>query len=1254
LPAAAATATFGESGVSRSTRIAQVLLWPLSYDPSTGTIRRIRRLVARVVFGTAPSAGATVPADATETPFIIGLANASIARRWSVPRSVPSVGKRAPRLTAASTAFRLTIASDGVGVVTSDFLSGALSAAGIDPSTVDPATIRLFGWDGSELPETFDASTFNEGREIALQMITAGGRFDRFYFYGHGPWSWKYDSAGRTFKHVLHHYSSTSTYVLTVGDGVGKRLAAAAMPGDPNVFPDSYMEHKFVEEELVNPYTTIAGEHGSGRDLFGRKLYPGASTSYAVPLDGLRRDQPIQYLAVVASSAGVASTMSVAEGGSALGDVPVYASSGYVKFQRSRQRLSASPDAVGSNNMSNLRFAFSTTDAAGIGYVDYFEIAYPCELAARGDQLHLFTPDSTGVYAYSIRGFSAMPTVVDITDPTAATQLTVEAFTNGTATFRVAAGARAPREIVAYVGSSASSPSGIARTTLAGLRAPRAADAIIVTNPATLDAAQRLADYRTAHSGLRVVVATTEQIYDEFSGGMQDPTAIRDFVRYAYGRWSANQKDAPKYLLLFGDGNFDYKNDPTNLVVPYESPDGDSFDEISTLETDSFFGRVNGNDIFEDLAIGRLTPKNPQEAGQIVDRIIDYETKSAEGDWRNLATFVADDNWTSDGDTDGTIHVNQSESLLYLAVPRSFDVRKIYEPSYTLVYSGLNNTGGRTRPGANADLLDAFNSGTLLMNWIGHGNPRVWAHEGIFVRELTIPQIQNRSTLPFIVAATCDFGRFDDPNDVSAAEILTSRPEGGCIGLMAATRSTFSSSNEALAERFYKALLMTRDTLGADRILPTPLGIALYRTHQVTTDPTNDLKFVLLGDPMMRLLVPEYPATIDSVNGVAVSAARPGGGSPTTMRAAGRPLESATSQARLTAPLGQASGAVRGVSGGGIQLRALSKAVLRGKIIHFDSTLFSTFNGTATITVRDADRDLQIQSGAAQFRFSEAGAVLYRGSVTVTNGRFGVTFFVPKDISYANAPGRIGIYARSNDGIDASGFNGDIIIGGTDSSATNDGHGPAIALYMDTRTFRYGDIVSSEPLLITDISDQSGVNSSGAGMGHGLVATVDDSMRIDLTGAYRAAQDDPTSGSAQVRVPGLVSGTHSARVVAWDVFDNSAEANTLFRIVASGQGLTVDSVMNVPNPFGLATIFTFQQNQTSPVDAEVRIYTTAGRLIQTVEQPNNTAHFVKVPWDGRDRDGNRVANGIYLYRLIVHTPDRLESAEVLGKCAVLR
>lgn len=385
------------------------------------------------------------------------------------------------------------------------------------------------------------------------------------------------------------------------------------------------------------------------------------------------------------------------------------------------------------------------------------------------------------------------------------------------------------------------------------------------------------------------------------------------------------------------------------------------------------------------------------------------------------------------------------------------------------------------------------------------------------------------------------------------------------------------------------------------------MGDVMYRTKQVRT-AANDQKYFLIGDPAMFPAFPVEYVSIDSINGMPAD--------------------------------------------GVVDLFALGRSSLAARVMR--DTVSGPFDGEARLTVYDADRMVTITDpGAGSYLYRRNGNVLFRGDATVSADRVGASFIVPKDISYGEEQGRIEVYVW-NAGNDGTGFTGNIRIAGTDSTAPPDTEGPRMNLYLDDRNFRAGDRVSDAPTLIVDLSDSSGINTSGAGVGHRLEAWLDEATAsADLSDYYRSRPDTYREGVVTYPLGATGAGTHRIRVRAWDTYNNSSTSETVFN-VGVDDGLSLRNVYNYPNPFRSSTYFTFEHNQTDLLDVEVKIYTVAGRRIQSLSLHGTGDRFVRIPWDGRDAEGDDVANGIYLYKVIARTTDGRFSSEALGKLSVSR
>jgi len=857
------------------------------------------------------------------------------------------------------------------------------------------------------------------------------------------------------------------------------------------------------------------------------------------------------------------------------------------------------------DSRSTLRITYNDASAIATGYINWVELTYTQQLTAVNNALLFTSPDTTGSVDYEVTGFSgANFAVFDITDLFNVKRISFDSDqVAGTYMFRDNLTSGTVKRYWVGTASAYKTPVSFTRIPNTNLRGGiSGADFVIITQHDFLSEAQRLQTYR--EPALKTMVVEVDTIYNEFGNGLPDPVAIRDFLSYATTQWTL----APRYVLYFGDASYDYKNilgAGRNWVPTYETPESDY--QIFTYGYDDFYAYLEPGDVATvTLAQGRIPVRSIAEARLAVDRIIQYESSSPFGAWKNLITITSDDR-DIDGQLDAAENPEQAESLSTF-VPRLYNVRKIYEDDYPTVIAST----GRTKPEVRQAILDQVNAGTLVLNYTGHGNPKVWSHESILTKDDVINQFTNQNRLTFIVAATCDWGRYDEADIQSSAEEALRNSRGGAIAVVSADRAVYSSDNAATNYALYRYLFPT------DLFSHTPrLGDALMmaKNDLYSGATANNRKYHLLGDPTLRLAIPNLVMQIDSIDGSPVSAT-----SFDTLRALGK--------VRISASVRDNAGTVQNITS--------------------DSALVTVYDSDRIDSTFDSEPKVMFS-----FKFLKPGATIYNGENTIHGGRLSATFVVPKDISYENKQGKVSVYF-SGGGTDGRGYTDRVIVGGTASVVANDIQGPVIQIFFDSRSFRSGDLVNDNPLLIVDLADSSGINSAGSSVGHRIEAWLDaDSKSIDLTANYKGAKDNYQVGSVEYQLEGLALGQHNLRVRAWDVFNNSSTSQTEFS-VASSTALALQNVYNIPNPVRSTTTFTFQHNQLSPVFAEIKVYTVSGRLIQVIPGNVYSDRFVKIFWDCHDRDGSKLGNGTYFYKVIAKTLDGKFSSEALGKLSIVR
>ena len=1219
-------------GYSRTKPVANLIVNLLAYNPSGGMVRRYRNLRVSIRYARPQSAddvGFLRKSSGDDNPHL------------EVERSVLAGG----------IIYKIPITQEGIYRIDREFLSN-LPGLERSPDTIDPDNVKVYGNGGVPLPALNSAPRPADLLENPVSRSGGGdGRFDSgdaILFYGKGPSGWTLHATSGVWEHYVHPFSSENFYFIKIDeeDG-GATVGEGQYPNFADADVVTSVEGRFFRdfEEFM-----WSKENGTGHTWVSRTIRPGTTRPLLENerLPGLAAGS-VQYEARLAIRSNPIAR--------------VYLESGSIRLAEQRATRTVTQDATSPAAVASVSM-FSQDVAAGApinlsmrldpqasnvpeAAADWIRVFYSQNLQASGDSLRFSSPrGQTGRLEFVLGGFSSQPHVWDVTDHAEIRRLGVR---SDGGTYRVQVevdNVSQPRELLAFAPATArplaaSTAQRVAAQNMHGITTYP--DFVIVTPEDFRQAAEELAEYRV-QDGLQVEIADIQKIYNEFSGGLQDMRAMRDFFKFLYDR-APDDARRLRYVLFFGDGHFNYRNlgdealRPVlqNWLPPYETEV--SFDPVESYTSDDYFGLLDdnegiwswpgldavGNEIV-DIGIGRFPVQSQEEAAAMVEKVKRYENPETYGAWRSRYLFVADDAFNGVRATEERwpdLHTQNADVVAELIdeeYPR-IDIEKVYAISYTRDFQN-----GWRIPGAESDVLSAINEGVLVMNYAGHGGEHGLAQEEIFTTE-DAANLQNRNKLPVFVTATCSFGWWDLVMEQSGAEILLLNPNGGAIALMTTVRLVYTSSdihslnvglNRSLSSEMFK-----RD----EDNRPRRLGDIMQSTKMsVPGREGNNRKFNLLGDPTVRLGTPPGEAVIETVNGQAV-AERP-------------------------------------------NLRALDLVTLAGSVRTMDDQVDGSFDGQMNVTVYDAERRVQLPVRRVMPRdyYTVREDLIWRGVVPVTGGHFEATFVVPKDISYSDASGRISVYA-SNTSRHAGGFTENVVVGGTSANPPEDDMGPEISLFLNDTTFVSGGMTPPTPRLIVKLRDDSGINAVGAGVGHEMLLVVDgeEQNAIDISGRFESDPNSYRSGSVafsfEEYAATLDDGPHTLSVRAWDVLNNSSEARLEF-FVSSLEDLVLRNVFNYPNPTSGRTRFIFEHNQPTgtTADVQVRIYTLAGRPVRTLDSDEAlptgilTAGPVQVLWDGRDEDLNLVASGIYLYKVRVavdgtdgerHVSERIEKVAVI-------
>ncbi len=1220
----------------RDINTAGITFTPVQYHPLMNKIRIIRRAIITLSFSNALRTARYQTETSVSDEFPSGLfLNESSARQWRVRSAMEktflSVGNRL----SAGKWYKIRITEDGLYKLDKKFFEDL----GEKVSSIDPMTIKIYNNGGGNLPllpDSLNLSDPNNLRgirplDLRENAIWVQGESDRKFdggdyvlFYGRGTKSWQYDSSSNKYQFRTNYYTEENIYWLTFNDGVtGKRMVSQPSAGSAYVRQNTFLHRYHYEKDEENFYQSglvwVMKSMGAGQTF----TYPASSE---IPDGGLLNDRD--------AASEVTYTIkfkgSSVEGTGNYFRVTVDNSSTYTTSVFSGMRsqlLSFSlPPSVLSGGRINV--SYYNNKAGSTAALDWFEIQYNRKLNLYKDKLTVFSPAQAGVYAYpvALKGISGDGTrVFDITRHDEVREILPLSVAGDTLWFADEVAAKQPKRY--WIAHSRSyrtvNKSQVTLDVNSDLaNTSNRADYLIITHPNFRQQALRLASHRQSKNGFRTMVVDVQDIFDEFGAGLPDPVAIRDFLRYAYYRWQTPDKhDHLFYVLLMGDGDYDYRNvliqSDHNWIPTYQIQSdvpGSGF-AIETRESDDMYTYINDVNIYNDnsdgnftypqlylpaadLSIGRIPCNTDNEAKAAVDKILYHENMSGIEAWRHKITLVADDECAPGSGSELDLHIGPTEQMANdtSMIGPSWLQEKIYLTEYPCEMLGSTCFKRQARD----RFLEAINEGSMIVNFVGHGNPKQLSHERLYMDETDFPLIQNQGKYFYFTNFSCSFAKFDQTDRQGGGEKLVVTPGRGAFALFAATRAVYAGVNTDLMKQIFISLKQ-KGTLGKS-VFYGKRAMPISRFHQV-----NNEKYVLLGDPALTINYPTPELTIASVQPVTI--------------------------------------------------KALAQTAIHGRINLPGGSINSGFNGEAEITLLDRVINKTYTSkpgcGTGSTAYNLWGSTLFRGKTQVQNGEFIINFIPPKDLSYSYLKGKILAVATDGSSWVGGAYN-DIIIDSL-SADRLDTVGPAVTIGFEGQPFYNGDPVRQNPVLNIFFRDSSGINVT-ASAGHGIQLVIDHATVINLSSQYTTATGDFTQGTVSRTLSGLETGKHTASLTVFDNLNNVTRTDFSFTVVptvtASGklEPVKLRDVMNYPNPFRRYTNFTFICNH-SAGDVEIRIYTISGKQINKIDASASFG-YNSIFWDGRDADGNRLANGLYLYKITLRSSENNTRSEYIGKLII--
>ena len=1052
------------------------------------------------------------------------------------------------------TIYKIGVVEDGMYRISFD----ELAAAGIDVNALNLNKISLFGNIPGMLSESNSAQYVDDIEEISIMVDEDG-----LVFYGQSPVTWK--MGDNKFTYNTNYYSDTSFYFLKIDNRQdGKRMTVKVQPeGNPEGVITTFLDKKYHETDLHNYYHR-------GRKWYGETA-DGDNRSITVPFvfknADLTKPGYIQTSFIGASKTENFKVM-LKVNGAQIGSVIDIKKAGDYSFGVEKDISSNFSVMADELEVALQLISINTTSFVGLDYVSlnvWRSLTYTDEQL----QFPVFADDNKPLQIVSIDEATQDMTVVDVTEPLSPKIQNFD-IEDGKIQYKISC--ETPSSYVVYKESDLKSVQSINKIGNQNLHSVFSADMLIITHKIFAEQAEELKAFHEEEDGMLSEVVFVDEIYNEFSSGAQDVTAIRNFIRMVYKR-----SPELKYVLILGRGANDYKNVEgydNNFVPPYEALN--VVNEINAYVTDDYYGLMDNDEGEEclglmDLGVGRIPVVDAYEAEIVVEKIKRYVNSVKNmGKWRNNILLFADDNK----------EYSKSNDLLdsqVTSLKPTFNVDKVYSDAYIRQKMA---SGAFYYPEVTSSILDKFDEGIMLMNYYGHGGVKGLSNSNL-LRITDIDEMENRYRLPFVSTGTCEFSAFDDASFVSAGEIMFKMENGGAIGMYTTTRPTTSSINSRIIRTLYKHILTGNNM----RTLRMGDFIRLTKEENASNS-TNYLSYVFYGDPALRFTYPQKDIVIDRIIA----------GSYINDTAMVAPMDSVT---------------------------------MEGRVIDEDGSVVEDFNGFVYPKMFDNKSTyctLNNSSTSGNYHeFTLFSDVIYEGKASVVNGIFSFTYLVPRSVNNQDGMARMSLYAVDTLNMtDASGFVDKIIVGGI-STVPLDNEGPSIEMQWD------GKLTANihDPQGIYHYNTALGRNMTLA------IESENSCNAMIVNEFFEQTADDYTSGTLSVDL-NLPEGRNVLTLKAWDTHDNSNAASIIVDIerVNNKTLKNVRNYPNPFSDKTCFTVEYDKLSVTA--DVVIEVYNVAGSRVNTLTYNNLATPYLRMEWDGCDENGRLLQSGIYIYKVYLN------------------
>ena len=1106
--------------------------------------------------------------------------------------------------------YRFYVEKSGVYKISKDFLKQlGLNTDG------DPRKIKIYGNGGRMAPLLNSKSYPFDLEENAIQIIGENdGTLDNedyLLFYAEGIDNWNDESQTH-----INLYASKSYYYLTTQGNNGKRMSEIQQPtGNSTLTITTFDDYQYHEVDLVNIVKT-------GRRWFGEQFNVDNEQEFEFNFPNVVTSAPMTLSVTGGAAAFTPTTLKVEANEVTIGNISFSSLSSNSGTELTTGSIPTNTSITPATSVT-IKLTYNNNGVpSSKGYLDYLTLKAKSALRGYGKQFHFQYNDvvsTIGIGEYQLTNANGIKQIWDITDIYNTSKIENP---NQQSSFSFKTDLGTLRKYITVDASDYYTPLKESQTKIANQNLKgtlfknsqgefQDIDYLIFTPAFLINQAEKLANFHRDYSKLNVKVIELESIYQEFSSGKQDIAGIRNLVRFVYENASSPEKRI-KYINLFGDASFDFKNripNNTNIVPIYHALNSTSSGE-SSFASDDFYGLMDpdeGNIIYTfggiDIAVGRMLVASTEQAEEMVNKVIEYHDSKSYGNWRNNCVFISDD---SDKPSDATLQSRQNQLADVVAQEKPFiNVKKILLDSYVQEAS----SGGNRYPKAREELFNTFEKGALVFNYLGHGGEDGLTGERIWEKS-DGQNLSNRYKYPLFITITCDFSRFDNPYRPTGGEYTYWNPKGGAISMI----TTIRSIGQYAAENFNDKLSQYLFSYGNNNYTTMAEALRLAKN----SNPTSSSNVVFyIGDPALMLAIPKPKIRLTKVNDVP-----------------------------MTEPIAD--------------FKSLSQIKLSGEITdEFDSPI-TNYNGALSVNIFDksiSKTTLNNDNNSPPIVFNASGETIFRGNASVTNGQFEFEFVVPRDIRIPIGNGRISFYTKKASPLsDNTGYDTRIKIGGTNTNAIADNNAPRVKLFMNDQTFVSGGITNNSPVLLAFLEDENGINTA-SGIGHDIIAILDgnESNPYILNEYYETELDNYKKGKVQFPFRDLTAGLHTINFKAWDVYNNPITVEIQF-IVVGNEAISLTNVLNYPNPFVNYTQFWFTHNRPlEPLDVQVQVMTITGKIVWSKNQTITTEGFLsrEITWDGRDDFGDKIGKGVYIYKLTVKSNVSNKQSEKFEKLVIL-